>query len=190
MTNNEPTTTTSRRRALQYGFAGLFALAPSPLWATPPPAPASGKADRALSFLNLHTGERVTATYWANGDYVTDGLADMNRVLRDFRTGEVAAMDQRLFDLLHALRSKLDTTAPFHVISGYRSPKTNAKLSQAGRGVAKRSLHMHGMAIDIRVPGRDLKGLHRTAKAQRAGGVGYYPRSDFIHLDVGRVRYW
>ncbi|MCP5367202.1 MAG: DUF882 domain-containing protein [Hyphomicrobiales bacterium] len=154
------------------------------------PRPAAAAGDRTLAYLNLHTGEKVTATYWADGAYLDDGLGEMDRVLRDFRTGEVTDMDRRLYDLLHALRRRLDTDAPFHVISGYRSPRTNAALAQAGGGVAKRSLHMRGMAIDIRVPGRSLKALHRAARSLRGGGVGLYPRSNFVHVDVGRVRYW
>ena len=103
---------------------------------------------------------------------------------------EVAAIDPRLFDFLYALRRAMDSEAPFHVISGYRSPGTNARLRQRSKGVAKRSLHMRGMAVDVRLPGRELKDLMRTAKRLNAGGVGYYPKSNFIHVDTGRVRFW
>ncbi len=145
---------------------------------------------RRLRFYNLHTDERLDAEYFANGRYVPDALASINHILRDYRRNEVKAIDPRLLDLLHALNGRLDTPAPFDVISGYRSPLTNAMLHARSEGVAAHSLHIDGKAIDIRVPGRDLATLHRTALAMRAGGVGYYPRSDFVHVDVGRVRQW
>jgi uncharacterized protein YcbK (DUF882 family) len=129
-------------------------------------------------------------TYWAEGNYITPALKDIDHVLRDFRTGDVARIDPRLLDLLHLLRSRLESTEPFHVISGYRSPKTNGTLAQQSSGVAKKSLHMKGMAADVRLPGRVLSDLKGVAVSLKLGGVGYYPKSDFIHVDVGRVRYW
>lgn len=156
--------------------------------------PALAKWDdvRTLSFNNLHTGERLSLDYWTGGAYVPDSLAAINHVLRDFRTGEVHAIEPRLLDLLAMLRAKLETDAPVEVISGYRSPKTNATLRGEGghSGVAAHSLHMQGMAIDIRIADRGLDVLHRTALAMKVGGVGYYPQSDFVHVDVGRVRSW
>jgi uncharacterized protein YcbK (DUF882 family) len=111
-------------------------------------------------------------------------------VLRDHRTDEVAEMDPRLLDLLFNLQGKLGASTPFHVISGYRSPRSNAMLVAKGGGVAKKSLHMQGKAIDIRLPGRELADLRKAALGLKAGGVGYYPKSDFVHVDVGRVRHW
>jgi uncharacterized protein YcbK (DUF882 family) len=111
-------------------------------------------------------------------------------VLRDHRSDEVSPIDTRLLDLLHTLSDKLDTTSQFHVISGYRSPATNAKLAEKSNGVARHSLHMDGLAIDIRLPGRELADVRRAAIALRSGGVGYYPGSNFVHMDVGRVRTW
>ncbi len=145
---------------------------------------------RALSFDNLHTGERLKIEYWAEGTYVPTALDSINHLLRDFRTGEVHPIEPKLLDLLSILHDRLDTTEPFAVISGYRSPKTNAVLHAEHSGVAAQSLHMKGMAIDVRVPGRSLESLHNTALALRAGGVGYYPQSDFVHVDIGRVRTW
>jgi uncharacterized protein YcbK (DUF882 family) len=110
--------------------------------------------------------------------------------LRDHRADEVENIDTDLLDLLFALRKTLETREPFHVISGYRSAKTNATLRAAGSGVAPNSLHRLGKAIDIRTPGRELRVLHEAAVALKGGGVGYYPKSDFVHVDVGRVRYW
>ncbi len=146
--------------------------------------------ERTLSFHHTHTGETLSATYWADGRYLEDGRQVINQILRDWRTDEVAAIDLRLFDFLYALRRKMDSDAPFHIISGYRSPKTNASLRQHSNGVAKRSLHMRGMAVDVRLPGSELKHLVRAAKRLKAGGVGYYPKPDFIHIDTGRVRSW
>lgn len=147
-------------------------------------------AQRSLSFLNLHTGEAVKATYWEAGGYVTDALSAVSKVLRDFRTGDTHAMDVRLLDTLSALSTRLGVSAPFQVISGYRSPASNAKLSARSGQVAKRSLHMDGKAIDIRLPGVDLAQLHRAACDLGRGGVGFYPVSNFVHVDVGQVRRW
>ena len=147
--------------------------------------------ERRLAFQNLHTGERLSTAYWADGGYLPEALKEIDTLLRDHRTGEVSTIDPRLLDLLHALQDRTETTGAFHVISGYRSPKSNTMLrGKGGGGVAKRSLHMKGMAIDIRLPGHDTRDLHRAAKSLKRGGVGYYRKSDFVHVDVGRVRYW
>ena len=158
----------------------------------PRTARANVLAARELSFENTHTGERLKVEYWANGQYLPDALTEVNRLLRDFRTGQVHPIAPQLLDLLVRLRARLDTTQPVSVISGFRSPVTNAMLraEHEHSGVASKSLHMQGMAIDIRIPGRDLADLHVAALAARSGGVGYYPRSDFVHVDVGRVRSW
>jgi len=147
---------------------------------------------RWLAFDNLHTGEKLKVEYWAEGRYLPDALAQVNHVLRDFRSGDVYPIAPRLLDLLSVLRARLETTEPVSVISAYRSPRTNAMLrgEHEHSGVASKSLHMQGMAIDIRIAGRPLAALHTTALAQRVGGVGYYPQSDFVHVDVGRVRTW
>ena len=172
-----------RRALLRLGLGGLCVLAALPAAAAP-----GGR--RSLAFQHLHTGEALSVTYWADGRYIAGALDALDRLLRDFRTGEQIRMDVGLLDLLHRLHGAMDTTAPFHVISGYRSPRTNAQLVRQGRGVSSRSLHMDGMAIDLRLPGRDLRDLRRAALALRRGGVGYYPRSGFLHLDTGRVRFW
>ena len=145
--------------------------------------------ERALSFLNLHTSEKLKVVYWANGAYVPESIADINRVLRDHRTGTIHQIDCRLLDLLSGIRTKLDTTEPFQIISGYRSPQTNAMLRGHSNGVASHSLHMDGMAADLTVPGRSLELLKKAALSMKSGGVGYYPRQ-FVHVDVGRVRTW
>nr|TFG51126.1 MAG: DUF882 domain-containing protein [Hyphomicrobiales bacterium] len=145
---------------------------------------------RRLGFVCTHTGEHVDVEYWAKGRYVPDATAEIDHVLRDFRSGEVHPIDPSLLDLLYSLHSELDSGEPFSVISGYRSPTTNASLQSKSNGVATNSLHMRGMAIDIRLPGRKIADLHRAALALQAGGVGYYPVPEFVHVDVGRVRRW
>lgn len=175
----------SRRRFLQLGIgltSGLFI--PNAF------AGFSQKQERKLSLHNLHTGEKVDATYWAEGEYQQSELKAINHILRDHRTGDIKDIDPKLINLLTLLHHNMDGKQPFHVISGYRSPFTNAKLSQKSSGVAKKSFHMKGMAIDIRLPGRQLAQLNKQALALGAGGVGYYPKSDFIHVDTGHVRRW
>lgn len=150
-------------------------------------------AERAVSLYNTHTGESLKkAVFWADGQYVPETLTDLNRLLRDHRTGDVFPIEARLFDLLYDLQNQLPAGKQFHIISGYRSPHTNNALrgNRAKTGVAKRSLHMKGKAIDIRLPGCDLKLLRKSALAMKRGGVGYYPGSNFIHVDTGRVRWW
>jgi uncharacterized protein YcbK (DUF882 family) len=176
-----------RRRFLAVGSAALLCAATKPALGAIAPVTRTAKA---LRFDNLHTGEKLSIEYWADGGYVPDALTQINYLLRDFRNGEVHTIDPKLLDLLHVINARLDTPAPFEVISGYRSPATNAMLHEASAGVAVKSLHMQGMAIDIRVPGRALSDLHATAMALQAGGVGYYRQPDFVHVDVGRVRYW
>ena len=146
--------------------------------------------ERSLSFRETHTGEVLSTLYWVDGRYVPEAMAAIDRILRDYRTGEIKPIDKRLLDFLHAIRFSLGTREPFHVISGYRSPSTNAMLHQRNPGVAKKSLHMSGKAIDIRVPGCCLSRLRRVALDLRGGGVGYYRQSNFVHVDVGRVRSW
>jgi len=147
-------------------------------------------AERALSFVHLHTGERLDVTYWADGAYVADELALVDHLLRDVRSGDVRPIDPRLLDLLHRLRRAMRSNRPYQVISGYRSPATNAALRRDGRAVAENSYHMRGMAIDVRLAGRGLANLRHAALGLRGGGVGTYPNSDFIHLDVGPPRSW
>lgn len=175
----------SRRRFLQFGLGLTSGLViPSAF------AGLSQQQERKLSLLNLHTGESLNATYWAEGEYQQNELHAINRILRDHRTGDIKDIDPKLINLLTLLHHNMEGKQPFHVISGYRSPFTNAKLSQKSSGVAKKSFHMKGMAIDIRLPGRQLAQLNQQALKLRAGGVGYYPKSDFIHVDTGHVRSW
>ena len=156
---------------------------------TTAPTPALDDVRRAFIH-NLHTGETLDAVYWENGKYVPDALAEAMRVMRDWRDGREHVMDPRLFDLLHSVRGKLEVNRPFQLISGYRSPATNAALHAESGQVAAHSQHLIGRASDIRVEGVQLANLHRAALSLRAGGVGFYPQSDFVHVDVGPVRQW
>ena len=146
--------------------------------------------EKSLSLYNLHTGESLRTVYWSEGLYIMDALADINRILRDFRTGDVKPNDTGLLNLLHSLRELVGSRNVLHVVSGYRSPETNALLRRNDDGVAGKSLHMEGKALDFRLPGCAVKSLYKAAVQLQGGGVGYYPGPGFIHVDIGRVRYW
>ncbi|MFT5644819.1 MAG: hypothetical protein ACI83P_002382 [Janthinobacterium sp.] len=151
------------------------------------PAPA---AERSLRFYNTHTGETLRSVFWAEGQFLPEALSDINKLLRDHRSNTIAAIDPQLLILLDKVSSQFGNDNIIHVISGYRSAQTNRKLAARSKGVAKHSLHLEGRAIDVRIPGRDLSSLHRAALDLKGGGVGYYPDSQFIHMDTGRVRNW
>ena len=177
-----------RRGFVRMTLLGLASgLLPRGVLAAAPIRPAT---ERSLSLFNTHTEESLDSIYWARGEYLPKALDDLNYILRDHRTGEIKPIDTRLLDLLHALGRKLCAHHPFHIISGYRSPATNARLRRHGRGVARNSLHLQGKAVDISLPGCDLPVLRESAVELRGGGVGYYPRQNFVHVDIGRVRYW
>jgi uncharacterized protein YcbK (DUF882 family) len=186
----------SRRTFLGLGaVAAASVLVPSRVFASSA-AGASRPAlamERELSFFHTHTSERLATAYCSGGEYLAPALKDINVLLRDFRANQVKAIDPALLDLLFQLNAALGTDQPFHVISGYRTPETNAMLQERGgshSGVASHSLHIEGKAIDIRVPGIKLEHLRDTATSLKLGGVGFYPASNFVHVDTGRVRYW
>lgn len=179
----------SRRRFLGLGAAALSLPFLSRLSAFASPG-SFLPPDRGLAFYNTHTGEAASVEYCRSGCIVTPSLEKIKYILRDHRTGETKDIDVRLLDLLNTLSRKLSTDVPFHVISGYRSPRTNAALRATSGGVAENSLHLLGKAIDIRLPGLKLRDLYKAAVDLRAGGVGIYQASDFVHVDVGRVRTW
>ena len=181
--------TPGRRRFLALGAATLALPFASRLTAFTSPEPLP--PDRDLSFYNTHTGESAAVEYCRSGCLVPDSLEKIDHILRDTRTGETKTIDVGLLDLLNRLARALPTDGPFHVISGYRSPSTNDYLRlHGGGGVAAHSLHLVGKAIDIRVPGIKLRDLYAKAVSLHGGGVGIYPESDFVHVDVGRVRTW
>ncbi|MTJ81888.1 MAG: DUF882 domain-containing protein [Telmatospirillum sp.] len=177
----------SRRQFLAFGVA---ATASAVLPISPAEAALRTKVERTVAVHNIHTGESLNTVYWANGRYQTSSLRQLNRILRDHYSGAVHTMDPQVIDLLCALQHRLGTRKPFLIVSGYRSPQTNAMLAAETDGVAQHSLHMDGKAIDIRLEGVPVRTLGRAAKSLRAGGVGQYPQSDFVHVDVGKVRYW
>ncbi len=178
----------SRRQFLKLGLLVAAAgLLPSPARAALRDVMAP---ERVLALYNTHTGESIKTVYWAEGSYIPDALADINHILRDHRNDAIKDMSPALLDLLYSVNNAVDARQPFHIISGYRSPATNAMLAARSNGVAKHSMHLDGMATDIRVPGRELIQVRRAALMMQGGGVGYYPGSDFVHVDVGRVRQW
>ena len=176
----------------------LVATAPSHLVATSaqkPAAPAvvkklAARMVRRAHVHNLHTGDELDTVYYEDGQYVPDALAEARRVLRDWRNGEEHAMDAGLFDVLHAISDKVKAKGPFQILSGYRSKSTNAMLHSHSEQVAQHSQHTLGKALDIILPGVDLGHLRQAALSLKAGGVGFYPQSGFVHVDVGPVRQW
>ena len=175
------------RRRLFLRGAGAAAIALLPLGAA---AWARAPQRRALSFVHTHTGERLSTVYFQDGGYRVAELARINELLRDFRTGDVHPIDPAVLDILADLRTLADHDEPYEVISGYRSPATNAALHRRSSGVAEHSLHMQGRAIDVRLPGFPTHNLQQLALGMQRGGVGFYPGPDFVHLDNGRVRFW
>lgn len=145
---------------------------------------------RSLSFYNTHSGARGHFTYWEKGEYLPLAMKEINHFLRDWRTGDSHQIDQSLLDQLYLLHYFTDSNQPFEVISGYRSPKTNAMLLRNTKGVDKNSYHVQGRAIDVRLRDVRLNNLRKAALDLNAGGVGYYPKSNFIHVDSGAVRHW
>jgi len=183
----------SRRRFLRLGAAALTLpfLTRLSAFASPRPTAEPLPPDRELAFYNTHTAESAAVEYCESGCLVPKSLEKINYILRDTWTGEIKDMDVGLLDLLNRLARTLLTDGPFHVISGYRSHSTNEYLrTHGGGGVAAHSFHLVGKAIDIRVPGIKLRDLYRMAIGLHGGGVGIYPSSDFVHVDVGPVRTW
>ena len=148
------------------------------------------ETERTLSFYNTHTHERLTVTYKKGDTYIPEALGKISYILRDHRTGEIHPIDPELMDFLYDLLTEVDNHVEVHIISGYRSPKTNKKLRGRSKGVAAGSLHMQGKALDFRLPGTDTAVLRDKARAMKRGGVGYYRKSDFVQIDTGRVRIW
>jgi uncharacterized protein YcbK (DUF882 family) len=155
-----------------------------------PASAATASRPRSLRFVHTHTGETLTAPYFDGRAYSDASLRDVNALLRDFRTGESHQIDPPLLDILYDLHTLADHDAPFEVISGYRSPRTNAMLHHNSSGVAEHSQHMLGKAIDVRLGGYSTRQLSEYARSLSRGGVGFYASSDFVHVDTGWVRHW
>ncbi len=179
---------TSRRKFLKNG---LIVATAAQLW-SPTQADAKSLMDdaRIIKVQNAHTGEVFEGEYWANGRYNADAFREVKAIFRDHRTNEKFPIDPRLIDILYVLQERSENRDGFRLFSGYRSPKTNRKLRRLTDGVAENSLHMLGQAIDMRLPGTNLGKLQKTAISLKAGGVGYYRDSQFLHVDTGRVRHW
>jgi uncharacterized protein YcbK (DUF882 family) len=179
------------RRQFLHRAAGAAAVA-LPLVAPSARAAASLPAERRLSLVHTHTRERIDLTYAEGGRYVSAALATLERFLRDHYSGAVGRIDPQLYDLLHRVQRELGADERMvEIVSAYRSPATNARLRETrGGGVARHSLHLEGRALDLRLPGVSLEDLRDAARSLAAGGVGYYAREKFVHLDTGRVRTW
>ena len=179
---------TSRRTFLKTGAATILTT----LFSHPAVAAIRPERPRTreLAFFNIHTGEALKTRYRSDGKLIYPAMRQINHIMRDYRTGEIKLVDPNLLDLLYRISQKLNATCPIHIISGYRSARTNAMLRRTTSGVARNSFHMAGRAIDIRIPGYRTDGLYQLAKHLEVGGVGYYPESDFVHLDTGPVRFW
>lgn len=186
--SNQLTNRTRRSLLRLTGSIAIAAVSGPTIAKVSTPVKATG---RDVYMSHLHTAEKIDLIYAVDDQYIDPALAQLNYFLRDHYSHEVGVMDPALYDLLHQIRGDLGARGAFDVISGYRSPKTNDRLrTTRGGGVAKRSLHMDGQAIDVRLPGVPLSELRDAAIALERGGVGYYPRDQFVHIDTGRVRYW
>jgi uncharacterized protein YcbK (DUF882 family) len=164
-------------------FTLLLSLCASVVWG-------QSETGRTLSFYNTHTHERLTVTYKKDDAYIPEAMGKISHILRDHRTGDIHPIDPKLMDFLYDLLTAVDNHGEVHIISGYRSSKTNKKLRGRSKGVAAGSLHMKGKALDFRLPGTDTAVLRDTARAMKRGGVGYYRKLDFVQIDTGRVRIW
>ncbi len=176
-----------RRRFLTVGTGLALSSLLLPVGAN---ASTARPVNRQLRMKNLHTGEKCLVNYWEDGRYIDDGLSELNQVMRDHRSNEVAAIDTALYDQLVLLQHKLGVNNEIRITSGYRSLKTNNMLRGRSSGVAKQSYHTRAQAIDLSIEGVDLGKLRKAALSMKAGGVGYYPSSGFVHLDTGPFRTW
>lgn len=182
-----PSTETRFSKERRMGMLAAMGLSLSPALAN---AKSLTYPELRLKLYNLHTSEQVDTVFWADGDYNIEGLKLLNNLLRDHRTGEVIPIDPRLLSVVYLVNTKLSNKHPISVISGYRSEETNRKLAEINSGVARNSYHIKGQAIDLRIEGIDSKLIRNAATKLRVGGVGYYEKSNFVHLDTGPRRTW
>lgn len=193
-TKGDSASLVSRRKILGLGALAAGTLAASSI-VNPASAAIFSRGDRfdgarRISFRNSHTGEIFSGVYRVGDKYLPDAFERINVVLRDFRTNELFPIDPRVIDIIYSVHNLTQRDEPYEVLSGYRCPKTNANLRSHSEGVAKNSLHMTGQAIDLRLPGYETKQIRKLAISLKAGGVGYYPKSNFVHMDTGDVRTW
>ena len=177
------------RRALLGAFAAT-ALTAAPTFSNAAGYLRGGGDVRRIRMYSGRTGERIDMIYWIEGKYIKDAVKEVNHFMRDWRTNQVKSIDLRTVDIMAAAHNLLDVNEPYMLLSGYRSPQTNAMLRRRSRGVAKNSLHMKGQAADLRLSSRSTGQMARAAAACRGGGVGRYSRSNFVHMDCGAVRTW
>ena len=177
------------RRALLGAFAAT-AITAAPTYSKAAGFLRGGGDIRRIRMYSGRTGERIDMIYWIDGDYLKDAVKEINHFMRDWRTDQVKPIDLRTIDIMAAAHNLLDVNEPYMLLSGYRSPQTNAMLRARSRGVAKNSLHMKGQAADLRLASRSVHQMAKAAMACRAGGVGRYSRSNFVHLACGEVRSW
>lgn len=178
-----------RRQFMAFGLGGLLASM-APLILPGQQAQAAAHKPWRLTFRHGHTGEVFSGVYRVGDKYLPEAFERINYVMRDFRTNEAFPMDPRVIDIIAQAQEKSKAKVPMQVLSGYRSPKTNRMLRNASTGVARNSFHMYGQAIDVRIPGYSTHKLRNHARSLKAGGVGYYPKSGFVHVDTGNVRSW
>ncbi|HEY8964248.1 MAG TPA: DUF882 domain-containing protein [Alphaproteobacteria bacterium] len=177
-----------RRKILKAGVAGVAGLVAS--MANILPAAARETIGYSISIKNSHTGETFNGVYRVGGYYVPRAFRQINHIMRDHRTEQMHPIDPRLIDILAKMQKRCACSEPLTVLSGYRCPETNAMLRKVSRNVARNSFHMKGQAADIRVPGSTTAQVHEVAVSLKSGGVGYYPRRSFVHVDTGDIRYW
>ena len=177
------------RRALLGAFAATTLVA-APTYSKAAGFLRGGGDIRRVRMYSGRTGERMDMVYWIDGDYIKDACREINHFMRDWRNDQTVGMDLRTVDIMAAAHNLLDVNEPYMLLSGYRSPQTNAMLRSRSRGVAKNSLHMKGQAADLRLASRSVNQMAKAALACRAGGVGRYSRSNFVHMDCGTVRSW
>lgn len=177
------------RRALLGAFAAATVLA-APTYANAAGFLRGGGDIRRIKMYSGRTGEKIDMIYWVEGNYIKEAVDEVWHFMRDWRTGDVKKIDLRTVDIMAAAHALMDVNEPYMLLSGYRSPKTNAMLRSRSRGVAKNSLHMKGQAADLRLGSRSVGQIARAASACKAGGVGRYSGSNFVHMDCGPVRTW
>lgn len=177
------------RRALLSAFAATAVVA-APTYANAFGLLRGAGDFRRLKMYSGRTGESIDTIYWVDGQYIKEALAEINHFMRDWREDAVIQMDPRNFDIIAAVHNLLGTDEPYLLLSGYRTPKTNAMLRRHSRNVAKNSLHMKGEAADLRLKSRTVSQMAKAAITCKAGGVGRYYRQNFVHMDCGPVRTW
>jgi uncharacterized protein YcbK (DUF882 family) len=185
--------TAPEARLTRRGLLGVFAataVAAAPTYANAFGFLRGAGDIRRINMYSGRTGERIDTVYWIDGDYIPEALDEINRFMRDWRSGQTKRIDTRALDIFAASHNLLDVDEPYMMLSGYRSPETNALLRSRSSGVARNSLHMQGQAADLRLRGRSVSQMARAAAACSAGGVGKYSRSNFVHMDCGPVRLW